>query len=104
MSRFIVMEIEQVINKAVEAVGLQSLELLQRHCNKLVCVTGNDVFVSLPTGFGKSCRGLRAFESSRLVPQALQVPPIGQKKQKVYVCARTRVSIIEHNDIHHSWV
>ena len=59
-------------------------------CNKLVCVTGNDVSVSLPTGFGKSCRGLRAFESSRLAPQALQVYTVHpSKKQKVYVSIYT---------------
>ena len=36
-SRFMVMELEQAIDKAVEAVGLQSLKPLQRH---VVCVTG----------------------------------------------------------------
>ena len=47
------MELEQAIDKAVEAVGLQSLKPLQRHVISSF-VTGNDVFVRLPTGFGKS--------------------------------------------------
>ena len=47
------MELEQAIDKAVEAVGLQSLKPLQRHVISSF-VTGNYVFVSLPTGFGKS--------------------------------------------------
>ena len=71
------------------SVGLQSLKPL------VACVTGNDVFVSLPTRFGKSCRGLRAFESSGLAPAG------SANTQKVYACARTRVCIT-NNDIHHS--
>ena len=47
------MELEKAIDKAIEAVGLQSLKPLQRHVISSF-VTGNDVFVSLPTGFGKS--------------------------------------------------
>ena len=47
------MELESTIDKAVEAVGLQSLKPLQCHVINPF-VTGNDVFVSLPTGFGKS--------------------------------------------------
>ena len=47
-------------------------------------------FVSLPTGFGKSFRGLRAFGSSRLSPQALQVPFIRQKSRK---CTRALVFV-----------
>ena len=42
-----------MIDKAVEAVGLHSLKPLQRHVISSF-VTGNDVFVSLPTGYGKS--------------------------------------------------
>ena len=56
-------------------------------------MTGNDVFVSLPTGFGKSCRGLPAFESCRLAPQALQVPSIHQKSRK-FKCARARSLVL----------
>ena len=47
------MELERAIDTAAEAVGLQSLKNLQRHVIRSF-VTGNDVFVSLPTGFGKS--------------------------------------------------
>ena len=47
------MELERAIDTAAEAVGLQSLTNLQRHVIRSF-VTGNDVFVSLPTGFGKS--------------------------------------------------
>ena len=46
------MELERAIDTAAEAVGLQSLKNLQRHVIRSF-VTGNDVFVSLPTGFGK---------------------------------------------------
>ena len=45
-SRFIVMELEQAIDKAVEAVGLQSLKPLKCHVTSSF-VTGNDVFVCL---------------------------------------------------------
>ena len=47
------METEQAIDKAVQAVGLQSLKPIQRHVISSF-VGGSDVFVSLPTGFGKS--------------------------------------------------
>ena len=47
------MELEQAIDKAVEAVAFQSLKLLKRHVTSSF-VTGNDVFMSLlasHTGF-----------------------------------------------------
>ena len=75
----IVMELEQAIDKAVEAVGSVT-QASTAPCNKLVCDWKLYVFVSLPISFGKSCRGLRACSAGRK-------------------CARTRVSIIAHNHI-----
>ena len=78
------MELEQAIDKAVEAVGLQSLKPLQRHVISSF-VTRNDVFVTLQV-----LRGLRAFQSSRLAPQALQVPSVRQKS----TCVRARALVL----------
>ena len=89
-SRVIVIELEQAIDKAVRSSWLAVTQASTAPCNKLVCVTGNDVFVSFPTGFGKSCRGLRAFESSR---QALQVSSIRQKSRKS-MCVRARALVL----------
>ena len=41
------------IDSAVEAVGLEALKPLQREAIRLF-TRGHDVFVSLPTGYGKS--------------------------------------------------
>ena len=77
------MELEQAIDHS----SLYSA----MYYNRLVCVTGNDVFVSLPTGFGKCCRGLRAFESGRLAPQALQVYTVALSKT---TCVRARALVL----------
>ena len=47
------MELEAAIDSAVEAIGLTALKPLQRQAVKSFC-TGHDVFVCLPTGYGKS--------------------------------------------------
>ena len=47
------MELEAAIDSAVEAIGLTALRPLQRQAVKSFC-TGHDVFVCLPTGYGKS--------------------------------------------------
>ena len=46
------MEIDSAIDRAAEAVGLRLLKPLQRHVIRSF-IAGNDVFVSLPTGFGR---------------------------------------------------
>ena len=47
------MEVEAAIDRAANAVGLTSLKPLQREAIRAFA-SGNDVFVSLPTGYGKS--------------------------------------------------
>ena len=47
------MDMEVAIDSAVEAVGLEALKPLQREAIRLF-TRGHDVFVSLPTGYGKS--------------------------------------------------
>ena len=47
------MNLDTAIDRAVEAVGLTVLKPLQRDIILSFC-SGNDVFVSLPTGYGKS--------------------------------------------------
>ena len=47
------MEVEAAIDRAASAVGLTSLKPLQREAIRAFA-SGNDVFVSLPTGYGKS--------------------------------------------------
>ena len=47
------MELEAAIDSAIEVVGLTALKPLQREAVRSLC-TGHDVFVSLPTGYGKS--------------------------------------------------
>ena len=47
------MELEAAIDSAVEAIGLTALKPLQRQAVKSFC-TDHDVFVCLPTGYGKS--------------------------------------------------
>ena len=47
------MNLDTAIDRAVEAVGLTVLKPLQRDIIRSFC-SGNDVFVSLPTGYGKS--------------------------------------------------
>ena len=47
------MDLEVAIDSAVEAVGLEALKPLQREAIRLF-TRGHDVFVSLPTGYGKS--------------------------------------------------
>ena len=46
------MELEAAINSAVEAVGVTALKPLQREAIRAFA-SRNDVFVSLPTGYGK---------------------------------------------------
>ena len=47
------MELEAAIDSAIEVVGLTALKPLQCEAVRSFC-TGYDVFVSLPTGYGKS--------------------------------------------------
>ena len=47
------MELEAAIDSAAEVVGFKTLKPLQREAIRAF-ITGNDVFVSLPTGYGKS--------------------------------------------------
>ena len=47
------MELEAAIDSAIEVVGLTALKPLQREAVRSFC-SGHDVFVSLPTGYGKS--------------------------------------------------
>ena len=47
------MNLDTAIDRAVETVGLTVLKPLQRDIIRSFC-SGNDVFVSLPTGYGKS--------------------------------------------------
>ena len=47
------MELEAAIDSAAEAVGVTALKSLQREAIRAFA-SGNDVFVSLPTGYGKS--------------------------------------------------
>ena len=77
------MELEQAIDKAVEAVGFQSLKPLQRHVISSF-VTRNDVFVTLPTGFGKSCGVYELFSQTGLLRRLCKYRP---SVRKARVCA-----------------
>ena len=77
------MELEQAIDKAVEAVGLQSLKPLERHVISSF-VTRNDVFVTLPTGFGKSCGVYELFSQAGLL---CKYRPSVRKAESLRVCA-----------------
>ena len=47
------MEFEQALSEAITEIGLEQLKSKQKEAIKAF-VEGNDTFVSLPTGYGKS--------------------------------------------------